>query len=372
MIGQRGIPATYGGVERHVEELAVRLTERGHDVTAYCRHHYTPPGLSEHRGVRLHRLPSVATKHLDAITHTALAAADASSRRFDVIHFHAIGPALLSFLPRIFPFRRHRVVVTVHALDYLRRKWGRSARWWLRRGEWAATHFAHRTIVVSKVLEEHFRRVGRSVIHIPNGVPPPEPAPPEALRAMNLEPGQYLLWLGRFVPEKRVEDLIRAFSRMPGDWKLALGGEADARDPYVAELKRLTAGDARITFTGGLYGPPKAAALSHAALVVSPSELEGFPIVVLEAMRYARPIIVSDIPEHREAIIPDVSGFTFPLGDVDALAERIAWVLGHPAEAAAVGRRAAEAAEAYDWDRIADRTESLYAELVEQTPGPRA
>jgi len=363
MIGQKGIPATYGGVERHVEELSARLVARGHDVTAYCRAHYTPPGISGHRGVRIRRLPSIATEHLDTITHTALAAAEASSRQFDVVHFHAIGPALMSFLPRIFPFRRHGVVVTVHALDHLRRKWGPVARWWLRRGEWAATHFSHRTIVVSRRLEEHFARKGRRVAFIPNGVPPAEAASPAVLADIGLEPGRYVLWLGRFVPEKRVEDIIRAFGRVRSDHRLVLAGETD-EGPYVRGLRRIAGGDRRVVFAGGLYGAAKVAALAYATLVVSASELEGFPIAVLEAMRYARPILVSDIPEHLEAIVPGKTGFVFPLGSVDALAERMDWVLSHPQESEAAGRQAAQAADAYDWDRVAERTEAVYEEVA--------
>ena len=194
MLGLKGIPATFGGVERHVEELSARLAGRGHEVTVYCRRNYTPRG-SLHRGVRLRILPSISTKHLDAVSHSALAAADIAARPFDVVHFHSAGPALLSFVPRIASRRPCAVVATVHAMDWRRRKWGPLARWWLRRGAWAAVTFPHRTIVVSRQLEEYFAARGKRVVHIPNGVEAPCRAPLDELRRLGIEEERYVLWM---------------------------------------------------------------------------------------------------------------------------------------------------------------------------------
>jgi len=364
MIGQKGIPATYGGVERHVEELAARLAAKGHHVTAYCRRHYTPPGKTEHRGVRLKRLPSVNTRHLDAISHTACALLAAALEHFDIIHFHAIGPSLLSFFPRLLPFRCRAVVATVHSQDYRRRKWGAFARWCLRCGEAAALRFPHRTIVVSKQLRHYFEQRGRSVVYIPNGVESPAPRPLDKLKRFDVETNRFILWLGRFVPEKRVGDLVAAFGQIHGEWKLLLGGETDEDDAFLRHIRSLAKDDPRVILAGGLYGDQKAEALANAALVVLPSELEGFPITLLEAMRYGRAVLVSDIPEHLEAVQPRLNGFSFPLGDIAALAEKMQWMLTHPDEAAAAALKAAETAAQYDWDPIADQTERVYKEAL--------
>ena len=359
MIGQKGVPATYGGVERHVEELGARFVGMGHDVTVYCRRHYTRD-VREHRGMRLRILPSLNTKHLDTLSHTALAVADSMRRRFDIVHFHAIGPAGFSFLPRMLCPRRTRVIATVHALDWRRRKWGGVARRYLRWGAYAACTFPHRTLVVSREMEAYFAERGAKVVYIPNGVEPPQPTPIGELRQFIPEGRGFLLWMGRFVPEKRVEDLIRAFRTLPVDRMLLLAGETDSADPYFKSLKTAAGDDERIIFSGGLYGQAKAEALSNAELVILPSELEGFPIALLEAMRYARPVLASDIPEHLEAVQPDFNGFVFPVGNYDALAQRIAWVLQHPQEADAAAQYAQETAREYDWDTIARLTVRIY------------
>jgi len=362
MIGQKGAPATYGGVERHVEELSRRLAARGHEVTIYCRRHYTRAG-SALPGVTLRILPSIHTTRLDAISHTALALADALRRDFDLIHFHAIGPSLLSFLPRALRGRRMAVVATVHALDWQRRKWGPFARWWLRRGEWAAVTFPHRTIVVSRLMEGHFRARGRRVVYIPNGAPEPLSAPLSELARYGIaEPG-FILWMGRFVPEKRLEDLVGAFRQLPVKRQLVLAGEMED-SPYCRRLRELARGEERILFPGGLYGPAKNAALSHAGAFVLPSEMEGFPIALMEAMRYGLPVLASDIPENLEALTPGVSGFAFESGDAESLRGQLEWILSHPVEAQAVGACAREEAARYDWGKIAQETERVYAEAA--------
>jgi glycosyltransferase involved in cell wall biosynthesis len=365
MIGQKGIPATYGGVERHVEELAASLVERGHEVTAFCRKHYTPATMKEHRGIRLKVLPSIHTKHLDAITGTAAAIGSILGGEYDVVHIHAIGPALLSWLPRLLLRGRSAIVCTIHGLDWRRKKWGALAQWCLQRGESAAVKYPHQTIVVSQTLQEHFARRGHETIHIPNGVEPPAPRPLEQLLRHGVSEGGYVLWLGRFVPEKRVEDLIRAFRKMDANWCLLLGGELDERDPYLRSLRAEADNDVRIIFAGGLYGDAKCEALANAAVFVQPSEIEGFPIALLEAMRYGRPVIASDIPEHLEAVIPDETALTFGMGDTGKLGEKLQWVQDHPDEAAIMGGRSAEAAEAYDWEMVTDRTEAVYREARE-------
>ncbi len=363
MIGQKGIPATYGGVERHVEELSARLADLGHEVTAYCRPHYTKV-RGTHRGVRLKILPSVPTKHLDTITHTALCSVDSACRGYDVVHFHSIGPALLAFVPRL--LRRCAVVATVHALDWRRRKWGPFARWWLRRGEWAAAHFSHRAIAVSRGMADYFRDKGNEVTHIPNGVPEPHREPIRELSRFGLADGEFVLWLGRFVPEKRVEDLVEAFSALPTEKKLVLAGEINEADAYVQRLKAATGGDSRIVFCGGLYGRAKAEALTHACLFVLPSEVEGFPITLLEAMRYGLPVLASDIPENLEVLAPGRNGFVFKTADPSSLRKEMGHILQDPARAAAAGQIAEEDARRYDWDSIARQTLSLYEAALAQ------
>lgn len=364
MVGLKGIPASYGGVERHVEEIGARLAARGHDVTIYCRAHYTKP-QKPYKEMSLRVLPSFPTKRLDTFTHTLLAMADLLPKDFDIIHIHSVGPAALAFIPRLLK-RRTKIIVTAHGLDWRREKWGVCARMFLRFGGWAATAFPHRTIVVSRAMQGYFEERGRSTVHIPNGVETPVLAELNSLKRFGLEPGKYILWMGRFVPEKRVEDLIAAFKSMPGESRLLLAGEIDESDGYVKSLRHAADGDGRIIFSGGLYGSDKAEALTNAAAVALTSEMEGFPIALLEGMRYGKLVIASDIPENLEAVTPGINGLAYPVRDVAALAERLAWAASHPLECQELAARAAEDARQYDWDRIAGEVERVYMEARSQ------
>jgi len=363
MIGQKGIPATYGGVERHVEELAAQLVRMGHEVTVYCRKHYTSEKTT-HRGITLKILPSIHTKHLDALSHSMAAVADAVRSSFDVIHFHAVGPASLTWVPRLFWKKKLAVVATVHSADWRRRKWGVFAKACLRAGAWAAMRCAHRTIAVSQEMTDYFAARGGEVAHIPNGVERAERQAIRELARFGVKEKKYILWIGRFVPEKRVEDLVTAFRSCRTDHTLLLAGETDPSDTYFRRVEDATEGDPRIIFTGGLYGRAKAEAFSHAALVVQPSELEGFPIALLEAMRYGRPVLASDIPAHLEAVTPGRNGFIYKMGDVDALKRNLTWALAHARETEQAGRRAESDTRSYDWTKIAQSTETIYQEAV--------
>ena len=210
MIGLRGIPATYGGVERAVEELAAHLADRGHDVTVYARTAYSERDRTEFRNVSIKRLPQINTKHLEAASHTSLALAHALvRRRFDVIHLHATGPGAMAPVARLAGVP---VVVTIQGLDWRREKWGRGARLVLQLASLLAAKSPDRAIVVSRELERYYRdELGATTSYIPNGVKPDRP--PVASPILDLEPDSYVLFLGRLVPEKHVHTLIRAYGR---------------------------------------------------------------------------------------------------------------------------------------------------------------
>ena len=315
MIGLKGVPALHGGIERHVEELGRGLARLGHDVTVYCRDHYTPPDASA-EAVTLRRLPSVNTKHLDAWTHTLLASLDAAPRRFDVYHYHALGPATLAFIPRSLG---KTVVVTVHGLDWQREKWGPVASAYLRAGEWAAARLATRTVVVSRELQRYFaRRYRRRTTYVPNAVGTPGPVDLRALEPYDLEAGQYLLTVGRLVPEKGIHLLLEAYRNVATDLPLVVVGD-DPHGKYLARLREEA--DDRVRFVGYVYGPPLAAFFAGSYLYVQPSTLEGLSIALLEAMSYGAGVLASDIPPNVEAL--GDAGFYFPTGDVAALGEQL-------------------------------------------------
>jgi glycosyltransferase involved in cell wall biosynthesis len=363
MIGQRGIPATFGGVEHHVEELGSRLAERGHDVTVYCRANYTTDRHATYRGMRPRYLPTVSSKHLDAIVHSTLSTGDAMLAKADIVHYHAVGPGLPAVLPRY--LSRAKVVLTVHGLDAERAKWSRSAQQVLRTAQWLSVRVPDATIVVSRDLAEHFHhRYGRPTCYIPNGVGEPTHRPPDAIRRrFGLRGDDYVLFVGRLVPEKAPDLLLRAFSTIDREAKLVLAGGSSFTDEFVRSLRSLAASDPRIILPGYVYGDLLEELYSNAAVFVLPSLLEGLPLTLLEAISYGIPVVASDIAPHREVLGPERP--LVPPGDQRALAEAIEKALEHRAEE----RREAEAIRpkilhAYRWEATTDATEALYERLL--------
>src|SRR5574341_676844 len=234
-IGQKGIPATWGGVEDFVEQASTRLAQRGHEVSAYCRPYYTRV-KGDHQGVRLIKLASVKTKHLDALTHTMFASLHSLFQDFDVIHYQALGPSTFSFIPKV--FGRARVVATIHSLDWRRDKWGTVAKQIFRMGEKPALLFPDRLTVVSSGLKEYVQtKYQRAAERIFTGISTSALRAPQRILNYGLEPGKYLLFLGRLAPEKGCHFLCQAFSGLNPGIKLFVAGEGQFAGDYVASLK---------------------------------------------------------------------------------------------------------------------------------------
>jgi glycosyltransferase involved in cell wall biosynthesis len=363
MIGQRGVPASFGGVEHHVEELGSRLAERGHDVTVYSRTNYAPERHAIYRGMRPRYLPTVHSKHLDAIVHSTVSTLDAVLARADIVHYHAVGPGIPAVLPRY--LSGAKVVLTVHGLDAERAKWSSAARGVLRTAQWLSAHVPDATIVVSHALADHYRaRYRRRTWYIPNGVNEARRRPPhEIRRRFGLAGGDYLLFVGRLVPEKAPDLLLKAFSMIEGETKLVLAGGSSFTDDFVRRIHALAASDPRVMLTGYVYGELLEELYTNAAVFVLPSLLEGLPLTLLEAISYDIPVVASDIPPHRE-VLGKERGLVQP-GEARALATAIATALEHLPEE----QRAAEALRPrilsdYRWDATTVATEALYERLL--------
>jgi glycosyltransferase involved in cell wall biosynthesis len=360
MIGQKGVPALHGGVERHVEELGARLVGLGHEVTVFTRPNYVDAGLTEHRGMRLVSLPTVGTKHLDAIVHSALSSFATWVGGYDVVHYHAVGPCLTSPIARA---RGRRVVATVHGQDWRRAKWGRAASLVLRLGEWMALRVPDVTISVSSTLAERYRaETGRDVVYIPNGITISEGDDTSVLEEFGLQDGGYVLFAGRLVPEKGAHYLLDAHRDSGVALPLVLAGDSSGSDDYVDTLRR-SAGSG-VTFTGYQYGARLAALFRHAALFVLPSDLEGLPIVLLEALAYGVPVLASDIAPNVE-VLGD-RGAYFRAGDRSDLSGQLRVCLGDLQGMRERARALKERAiREYDWESVALQTESVYRRAVD-------
>jgi glycosyltransferase involved in cell wall biosynthesis len=310
----------------------------------------------------------VYRKNLEAIVHTFLCTVDALLRPYDVIHYHGVGPSTLAWIPRLLK-PKARVVCTFHSQDRFHRKWGTFARLYLWFGEWAACAFPHATIAVSHVIQVYARkRYGRQPIFIPNGAEVQTVAATDRLSEFGLQPGRYILNVGRLVPHKGVHHLIEAFKSLlpttnpPQPIKLVIVGGAAYTSSYEKWLKELAEEREDIVFLGYQSGEELRQLYAHAYLFVQPSESEGLPLVVLEAMSYGRPALVSDIPENLEAMCH--AGFSFANKDADDLADKLRELMAHPEMVAEAAARTQETVRKnFNWEMIAVHTEAVYLSI---------
>lgn len=371
-IGQKGIPAIAGGVEKHVEKLAGRLAAQGHEVTVYVRAHYTPKTLSEFQGVKLVHVPSIHTKHLDAITHTLCATVHALFVSYDIIHFQSIGPSILSFIPRLFK-PKTRVVATFHSRDYTHKKWGFVARTLLHVAEYITCTVPERTIVSSETLIDYAKEAyGKDVTFIPSGAEVAFEENTATLTELGLRSKRYLLAVHRLVPHKGTHYLIKAFkeledtNRIPNNFKLVIVGTHADTEEYEKFLKHLAEGRSNIIMAGERTGQAMETLYSHAYLYVQPSEQEGLSLALLEAMGHGLMPLCSDIEPHKEAVAN--TGAFFPVKDVDGLKKELAYYINRSDEVAALGRVAAERVrEYYSWDAVAKKTLEVYRDVLQPT-----
>ncbi len=368
MIGQKGIPALHGGIERHVHELSLCLKARCFDVIAYSRKWYTNREDGMFEGIELVHVPTLHTKHLDTIISTLFATVDAIRRRVDVIHYHGVGPSLLSWIPRVFA-AKILVVSTFHSIDRKHQKWGLFARLMLRLGEWTASRFPHKTIAVSRTIFQYIRDVyDRESVYIPNAVPTYERVENKnILEKWNLMPKEYVLVVSRLIPHKGIHYIVDAWKKLVetkpeilGNKKLVIVGDGYYTDEYVAFVKSRAAGIDSILFTGFQSGPELHTLYSHAQSMIHPSDNEGLPICVLEGMSYRLPILVSNIVEHRDLI--DNENFLFERGNIDSLVNKLKDVLTAPQTQLDVegARNRALIEKEFSWDCVMDSLVQVY------------
>lgn len=363
-IGQKGIPAKFGGVETHVEELTTRLVKAGHQVYAYTRPNYTDPKLKKFKGVNLISLPTIATKHLDAIAHTFMACLDIRQRQADIIHFHSIGPSSLIWLVKLLN-PGIPVVATFHTRCYEHQKWGVLAKLYLKFGEMILCLLSDKAITVSRSLADYVEKKYKVVAdYIPNGVEFHKNFPAQEIKKWGLKKDNYILTVSRLIRHKGIHHLIKAFKQIKTDKKLVIVGDGYHTDNYVEELKTMAAGCDNIIFTNNQTGRTLAELFSNAFLFVQPSESEGLSIALLEAMSYGKFSLVSDIPENIEAIGGNNSAFKNK--SVNSLRNKLIYFLNNPLLVKKYGKISkARVKKNYDWGNIVSQTIKIYRQAIE-------
>ena len=365
MIGHKRIPSREGGVEIVVDELSTRYVKLGHRVDAYnrCGTHVSGKKFDEargksYKGVRLIQIPTFKNSTLNAPVYSVLATFRALFGRYDVIHYHAEGPCMMLWLPKL--FGKH-VVATIHGLDWQRSKWEGLAVRVLKFGEKMAAKYADDVIVLSKNVQEYFREnYGRETVFIPNGVNRPTLRKADMIRSQyGLEKDSYILFLARIVPEKGLHYLIEAYQQVETDKRLVIAGGVSHSREYMEQIHAMAAKDSRILMTDFVQGQVLEELCSNAYLFVLPSDVEGMAVSLLEAMSYGNCCLVSDIKENTEVV--ETHAVTFRKGDVSDLREKLRELLSDAEQVAKIKSESADfICGKYHWDSVVEETMSIY------------
>lgn len=363
MFGQKRL-SREGGIEIVVKELCTRMARRGCQVTCYNRSGHHVSGVEydrkiEYEGICQKSVPTIEKKGLAAVSSSAFAAFYCAIGKYDVIHIHAEGPAFFAWLPKMFG---KRVIVTIHGIDWQREKWrsGYGSKV-IRQGEKNAVKYADEIIVLSKGVQDYFKETyGRETCFIPNGVNRPQIRSAEQITdKFGLTKDSYILFLGRLVPEKGIRYLVEAFKQVKTDKKLVIAGGSSDTDAFAEELRDLAKNDDRILFTGFVQGHVLDELYSNAYIYTLPSDLEGMPLSLLEAMSYGNCCLVSDIPECTEVV--EDKAMIFRKSDVGNLQEKLQGACDYPENVMKLKKQAADfICEKYDWNDVVEKTLKLY------------
>ena len=366
MFGQKRIPSREGGVEIVVEELCSRMVAQGHNVTCYNRggHHvsgseYDSKRLKEYKGIRLKTVPTIEKKGLAAVSSSFFAALCCAFGRYDIVHIHAEGPAFFAWLPKLFG---KKVIVTIHGLDWQREKWksGFGSKF-IHQGEKNLVKYADEIIVLSKGVHDYFEKIyGRKTVFIPNGVSNHIERKPQIIKnKFGLDKDEYILFLGRLVPEKGIKYLIEAFKQVDTEKKLIIAGGSSDTSEFENEMKELAKEDKRILFTGFVQGQELEELYSNAYVYVLPSDLEGMPLSLLEAMSYGNCCLTSNIPECAEVV--EDKALIFKKADVKDLQSKLQDACDHSEKVDAHKKQATDfICKKYNWDEVVKENMKLY------------
>ena len=365
MLGHKRIPSREGGIEIVVEELSTRMVNQGHKVTCYNRrgHHvsgkaYDAKKLKEYKGVELNEVLTIDKKGLAAMSASFFASVKVAFGRYDVVHFHAEGPCAMMWIPKLFG---KRCVVTIHGLDHQRAKWGKLGKTFILFGEKCAVKFADEIIVLSKGVQEYFKETyGRETKHIPNGVNRPITRNAVMIKEeYKLYKDSYILFLGRIVPEKGIQYLIEAYKKVDTTKKLVIAGGSSDTEAFLNEMKQLAKGDDRIIFTGFVQGQLLEELYSNAYVYTLPSDLEGMPLSLLEAMSYGNCCLVSNIAECAEVV--EDKAVMFERSNTKSLLDALQMLCDDKIMVNEYKKKACDyICEKYSWDDVVKKTCILY------------
>ncbi|MBC7334360.1 MAG: glycosyltransferase [Actinobacteria bacterium] len=361
IMGIRGIPACYGGFETFAEELALRLVNKGHDITVYGRSNVINYKDKYYKGVRIIILPTISHKYLDTVIHTLVCVLHSLFNRYDVILICNAANSIFSFIPRIVG---QKVVVNVDGIERKRKKWNVLGKAWYLFGEFFSVLFPNRIVTDAKVIQEYYkRRYHKSSVFIPYGAHITKISSTNILDRLGVEPNEYFLYVSRLEPENNAHIVIKAFEQVKTNKKLVVVGDAPYAKDYIKRLKETR--DPRIIFTGYVYGEGYKELQGHAYCYVHATEVGGTHPALVEAMGFGNCVIVNGTPENVE-VIGDC-GLVYRKNDIDDLISKMNYVISNPSVVKSLGEKARERVRKhYSWDAITDKYESLFLSLLQK------
>jgi glycosyltransferase involved in cell wall biosynthesis len=359
ILGTRGIPASYGGFETFAEHLSTRLVARGHDVTVYCRAHYVSPRQLEYHGVRLKVLPTIRHKYFDTVVHGFISSIHAVPGRYDVALI--CNAANAPFAP-ILRFTGTPVAINVDGLEHKRKKWGLLGRRYYRLAEYLSTLLPNVMVTDAQVIHDYYLAKHNSPsTMIAYGSEVERRPDRSAVRKWRVEPNRYVLYVSRLEPENNAHLVIEAFKRVRTAYRLLVVGDAPYAKEYISDLKARARGDKRIVFTGFVFGQDYRALQQNAYCYVHATEVGGTHPALLEAMGYGNCVLTLATPENIEA----VGEAGIPYADEFDLVEKLQRVLRDGSLVQAYRHRAQlRVQKYYDWDRVVDQYERLFARMA--------
>lgn len=365
MIGHKRIPSREGGVEIVVEELAKRLVRDGYEVDVYNRKGKNVQDKSakidkkdkkEYRGIKIITIPTINKKGIDATIYSFLATIKALFGHYDIIHYHAEGSCAMLWIPHFFGIK---TVVTIHGIDWQRTKWGGFATKYIKFGEKMAVKYADEIVVLSKNIQKYFYNTyNRNTIFVPNGITKPINRKANIIKQKyNLKKDNYILFLARIVPEKGLDYLIEAYNQIKTDKLLVIAGGASHTNQYVKKVKEKVKNNKKIIMTGFVQGEELEELYSNCYLYCLPSDIEGMPISLLEAMSYGCNCLVSDIEENTQVI--QKYGTTFKKSNVNDLKEKLLQMLNNK-NIYSKEEIIDYTINTFNWDLITETYENIY------------
>ena len=370
MIGHKRIPSKEGGVEVVVTEISTRLVQNKNEVTAYNRKGKNVQDksadkdvnkLKEYNGVKIISVPTINKKGLDALIYSFFASIMVLFKKYDVIHYHAEGPCAMLWIPKLF---KKKIVVTIHGLDWQRAKWGGFATKFIKFGEKMAAKYADEIIVLSLGVQKYFKETyNRQTIFLPNGVNVPTIREPQKIyEKYNLKKDEYILFLARIVPEKGLHYLIEAFKNIDTSKKLVIAGGASHTNKYLEEIKEMVKDDNRIIMTGFVQKEELEELYSNCFLYCLPSDIEGMPLSLLEAMSFGASTLISDIEENTQ--VAGDYAVTFKKSDVSDLKNKLEEMINNKNTKYTKEEISNYVTQRYNWDNIVEKLQEIYTKIT--------